>query len=96
MNLEMNLLGNMSLQTVESDYKMLKISVSLKEVIGIANSAQQNSRDLGFRFWGFIIASQLCYKIFVKLDDYLRKYSTKFDRTSTVMLFRMSYPPDNS
>ena len=33
MNLEINLLGNMRLQTVESDYKMLKISVSVKSRI---------------------------------------------------------------
>ena len=30
MNLEINFLGNMRLQTVESDYQILKISVSLK------------------------------------------------------------------
>ena len=36
-----------------------------QELIGIANSAQQKSRNLlGFRYWGFIIASQLCYKNF--------------------------------
>ena len=73
----------MRLQTGESVYKMLKISVSLKSRIdrNCQQRATKKSRDLGFRFWGFIIALQLCYKIFVKLDDYLQKHSTKFDRT---------------
>ena len=96
MNLEMNFLACV----YEQLNQIIKCLKSLypwnQELIGIANSAQQKSCDLGVRFWGFIIASQLCYKIFVKLDDYLRKYSTKFDGTCTVMLFRMSYPPDNS
>ena len=66
-----------------------------QELIGISNSAPKITWPR-IQILGFIIASQLCYKIFVKLDDYLWKYSTKFDRTCTVMLFRMSYPPDNS
>ena len=77
---------------VESDYQMVEISVSLKS--RIYRNCQQRAAEI--TFWGFIIALQLCYKIFVKLEDYLRKYSPKFDRTCTVMLFRISYPPDNS
>ena len=68
--------SNLSTLSLRENWKLQSSNLSALKIISgqqasTYSSAQQKSSDpVGFRVLWFRIASQLCFKIFVKLDDY--------------------------